>query len=274
MIYALDRITKHYLTREGPVRSLDGLSLDVRPGEQVALIGKSGAGKTTLFRLLNATLRPTSGTLRFDGRDMAVLSGRELRAVRRRIGTVYQQHHLVPSLSVLDNTLCGRLGRWSLLRTVRSTISPARHEAEEAMHTLELVGLADKRRARADELSGGQQQRLAIARMLMQNPDVILADEPVASLDPALSEAITSLLLRLADEGQNRTLLVALHDVKLALSYFPRVVGLRDGRVTFDTPPANLRGENLAALYAGDDTKMKEAARRDADPWCELRCAR
>lgn len=274
MIYALDRITKHYLTREGPVRSLDDLSLGVRPGEQVALIGKSGAGKTTLFRLLNATLRPTSGTLRFDGRDMAVLSGRELRAVRRRIGTVYQQHHLVPSLSVIDNTLCGRLGQWSLLHTVRSTISPTRRETEEAMHTLELVGLVDKRRARADELSGGQQQRLAIARMLMQNPDVILADEPVASLDPALSEAITSLLLRLANEGQRRTLIVALHDVKLALSYFPRVVGLRDGRLAFDTPPTNLRGEHLAALYAGDNAKTKEAARRDVDPWCELRCAR
>ncbi|HEX8422813.1 MAG TPA: ATP-binding cassette domain-containing protein, partial [Pyrinomonadaceae bacterium] len=147
MIYTLERISKHYLTREGSfVAALDELSLGVSEGEQLALIGKSGAGKSTLFRLLNATLRPTSGTLRFAGQDTGALGGRELRAVRRRIGTVYQQHQLVPSLSVLDNVLCGKLGGWSLWQTLRNTVSPGRLEVEEATHALEQVGLADRRR--------------------------------------------------------------------------------------------------------------------------------
>src|SRR2546421_2659182 len=272
MIYTLNCVSKHYHTREGPVVSLDGLSLNVQAGEQVALIGRSGAGKTTLFRLLNATLRPTSSLLHFAGRDLTTLNGRELRQVRRRIGTVYQQHHLVPSLSVLDNALCGRLGQWSLWHTLRSTLRPTRQETEAALDALSLVGLADKRRARADELSGGQQQRLAIARMLLQDPDVILADEPVASLDPALAEAITALLMRLANDGRQRTLVVALHDVKLALAYFPRIVGLRGGRVAFDERAPDVYADKLGALYAGDDASAQELDQNDADTWRELRC--
>ena len=266
MIYQLDRVSKHYPTREGGlVRSLEDLSLGVGAGEQIALIGKSGAGKTTLFRLLNATLRPTRGTILFDNRDTATLGGRELRAVRRRIGTVYQQHHLVPSLTVLENALCGKLGQWSLLQTLRNTVHPGKLETEEALHALELVGLAERRRARADELSGGQQQRLAIARMLMQDPDVILADEPVASLDPALSEQITALLVRLAEtEGRRRTLVVALHTVELALAHFPRIVALRNGRVSFDAPPREVGRDALSELYAGEEAATERG--RDAEP--------
>ncbi|HWS55560.1 MAG TPA: ATP-binding cassette domain-containing protein, partial [Pyrinomonadaceae bacterium] len=251
MVYQLEQITKEYRSREGVTRALDRLSLSVAKGERLALIGRSGAGKTTLFRLLNATLRPTGGRIRFDGRDVTEMPARELRAMRRRVGTVYQQHHLVPSLSALDNALCGRLGRWSLWQTARSVVRPRRSDVEEAEHVLELVGLKEKLRERADALSGGQQQRLAVARVLMQRPDVILADEPVASLDPGLADSVMSLLQRVADDG-GRTLVVALHNVELALGYFPRVVALRAGAVAFDARADGLSRGALDEFYLED----------------------
>lgn len=217
----------------------------------LALLGQSGAGKTTLFRLLNATLRPSSGALLFDGYDTGSLSGRELRAMRCRIGTIYQQHNLVPSLTALQNALCGALGRMSFLATLRSIFRPQKVELERGLHSLELVGLVDKRNARADELSGGQQQRLAVARVLMQSPDVILADEPTASLDPALAETITSLLVGLARDG-NKTLIMAVHRVDLALGHFPRAVGLRRGGLSFDVPSSDVHSDLLSTLYSQD----------------------
>jgi phosphonate transport system ATP-binding protein len=263
MGYLLEEVTKEFGTRGGVTRAVDGLSLSVKKGERLALVGRSGAGKTTLFRLLNATLRPTRGRLLFDGRDVGGMSARELRAMRRRVGTVYQQHYLVPSLSVLDNALCGRLGRWSLWQTARSFVRPAREDVEEAEHVLGLVGLSEKLRERADSLSGGQQQRLAVARVLMQRADVILADEPVASLDPALADSVMSLLHRVADDS-GRTLLVALHNIDLALGYFPRVVGLRGGAVALDADSAGLSREALGEFYT-DDTAPQE--RPDEGAW-------
>ena len=251
MIYSLKEVSKVYHSRHGEVRALGALTFDVHPGERVALLGPSGAGKTTLFRLLNGTMRPTSGALHFGGANVSEMSGRELRAIRRRIGTIYQQHQLVPSLTALENTLCGRLGGWSLPHTIRSLVRPGKEEATQAMAALESVGLAEKRRARADELSGGQQQRLAIARVLMQDPDVILADEPFASLDPALTETVATLLLALVQNGR-RTLVATLHDIDLALRYFPRIVALRGGSVVFDTTPGEVSREALAALYAAE----------------------
>ena len=263
MIYSLKDITKSYQSRNGTVRALDGLTFDVLPFESVALLGPSGAGKTTLFRLLNATLRPTSGKLSFDQNDVSAMSSRELRQMRRRIGTIYQQHQLVPSLSTLDNTLCGRLGSWSLLETVRNATRPIKRDIEQAMAALEAVGLADKQRARADELSGGQQQRLTIARVLMQDPDVILADEPFASLDPALTETIASLLLELVQNGK-RTLVATIHDVDLALRYFPRVIAMRRARILFDKAPSDVSREDLVTLY-GDDPEPEAGRRVDLD---------
>jgi len=273
MIYALNSIAKHYTTRNGLVRSIDGLSFKVRSGERLAMIGKSGAGKTTLFRMLNATLRPTNGQLHFDGRDVGDLAGRDLRAMRSRIGTIYQQHHLVPSLSTLDNALCGRLGHWSFWRTLKSTWQPAKLDAELAVYALDAVGLADKRFARADELSGGQQQRLAIARVLVQDPDVILADEPVASLDPGLAESIISLLVDIADR-EKRTLIVTLHSVDLAMSYFPRIVALRDGRLAFDSETQDIQNDALEDLYRDEQMDANDLRATDADTWRELHCAR
>jgi phosphonate transport system ATP-binding protein len=249
VIYRLDAVGKVYPARRGAVTSLASVSFAVAPGERVAVIGPSGAGKTTLFRLLNGTLRPSSGALRFDGRDVGSLSPREARAMRRRIGTIHQQSLLVPSLTVLDNTLCGALGAWSLVRALRTAISPAQADVDRAMAALERVGLADKRDARADELSGGQQQRVAIARLVMQDPEVILADEPFASLDPALADTIAELLLGLA--GAGRTLVCTLHDVERALRLFPRVIALRGGRLAFDAPSREVSPGALDELYRG-----------------------
>jgi phosphonate transport system ATP-binding protein len=246
--YSIDSVSKQFASGRGATPVLENISLSVPAGEHVAILGSSGAGKTTLFRLLNATLRPSSGAVNVDGRDLGAMSSSDLRATRRRIGTIYQQHNLVPSLTVLQNTLCGCLGRWSLTQTFRSIFSPARPDVEQAMRALELVDLADKASARADELSGGQQQRLAIARVLMQKPEVILADEPVASLDPALADEIISLLLRVGSEA-NCTLVVSLHKVEMALEYFPRAVGLRTGRVQFDLASSTVNENLLQDLY-------------------------
>jgi phosphonate transport system ATP-binding protein len=257
LIYSLQRVTKSFPERGDGVQALSGVTLTVRPGELLALLGQSGAGKTTLFRLLNATLRPSAGALLFDGFDTGSLSGGELRAMRRRVGTIYQQHNLVPSLTVLQNALCGALGRMSFLATLRSMVRPQKAELDRALHSLELVGLADKRNARADELSGGQQQRLAVARVLMQSPDVILADEPTASLDPALAETITSLLVGLARDG-NKTLIMAVHKIDLALRHFPRAVGLRGGGLSFDVPASDVRSDLLSTLYSQDNRTIEK----------------
>jgi len=271
VIYSLDRVTKSFPQWREPVQALSSVTLQVHPGEQIALLGQSGAGKTTLFRLLNATLRPSAGSVFFDGRDMACLSGSGLRAMRKRVGTIYQQHNLVPSLSALQNTLCGALGRMSLLATLRGVLQPTKADSELALHALELVGLSDKREARAAELSGGQQQRLAVARVLMQSPDVILADEPTASLDPELAEAMTSLLSGLARDTR-KTLIMAVHKVDLATGHFPRVVGLRAGGLSFDVPPSEVRGELLNTLYARHGKLTGES---DVDHFqYKLRCAR
>jgi len=271
MIYSLNSVTKLFVQRRRQVQAVRGVTLQVYPGEQIALLGQSGAGKTTLFRLLNGTLRPTAGSVFFDGHDTVSLSGRGLRAMRRRVGMIYQQHNLVPSLTALENTLCGALGRMSLLSTLRSVFQPTKTDSELAMHALELVGLTDKRASRADELSGGQQQRLAAARVLMQAPDVILADEPTASLDPELAEAITSLLAGLARDGR-KTLIMAVHRVDLALRHFPRVVGLREGGLSFDAPSSEVQGDLLSALYTRDS---KPTGERDGDHFqYKLGCAR
>jgi phosphonate transport system ATP-binding protein len=244
MTLRLDRLN---FTHPNGQPALRGVTLAVAAGERVAVIGPSGAGKTTLFRLLNATLVPSAGTLSFHGDDVAQLSPRRARAMRRRIGTIHQQSLLVPSLSALDNTLCGGLGAWSLAHAVRTAIAPGRRDVDRALEALEQVSLADKRDVRADELSGGQQQRVAIARLIMQDPEVVLADEPFAALDPALTESIAALLL-----GLGRTLVCTLHDVELALAKFPRVIALRAGRVAFDAPASAVSPAMLDELYRGD----------------------
>ena len=243
-MYELDGIRKVFA--DGAA-ALDDVSLTIGRDEHVAFIGPSGAGKTTLFRILNLTLRPTSGRLRIDGSDAADFSDADLRATRRRIGTIYQQQNLVGRLRVVHNVLAGNLGRWGAVQALASLAMPHVAPAERA---LAQVGIPEKLWARTDELSGGQQQRVAIARVLVQDPDVILADEPVSSVDPSLAVSIVTLLRDLSRTAR-KTLCMNLHSVELALTYFPRIVGIRDGRVRFDLSPDKVTGELLADLYAG-----------------------
>ena len=248
------------------LRALDGVSLTVGRGEHVAFVGPSGAGKTTLFRLLNLTLRPTEGAVLLDGVDVAALDGAGLQRARRRIGTVYQQHNLVGRLRVVHNVLAGNLGRWSLATALASLVRP--RDAAHAGGALEQVGIPEKLWARTDELSGGQQQRVAIARVLVQDPDVILADEPVSSVDPSLAVTIVT-LLRALSHGSRKTLLMNLHSVELALGHFPRIVGVREGRIVFDLAPDKVTAELLAELYAGnrDDERQLEGMRHAIGPY-------
>ena len=247
VIYELRGVGHVYPGRAGSVRALEDVTLRVSRGERVALLGPSGAGKSTLLRLLNATLRPTRGTLCFEDRDLGALSPGELRGVRRRIGTVFQHPSLVPSLTALQNSLCGRLGSWNLLRSIRALVAPVQDDVRAGLAALETVGLSGKAGARADELSGGQQQRVAIARVLVQDPEVVLADEPFASLDPGLTVQLADLLFAVT---QRRTLVAAMHDVDLALRRFERIVGMRGGRIVFDVQAAEVSPSLLQELYA------------------------
>jgi phosphonate transport system ATP-binding protein len=249
-VYRLEGVTKIF---DGNLIAVNGVDLHVRRGEKVAVIGPSGAGKTTLFRLLNLTVRMTSGRLWIAGQDVGGLRGARLREMRRRIGTVYQQHNLVPRLRTIHNVLAGRLGAWSLPQAVRSLIRPRATDVRDAQQALAQVGMPEKLWARTDELSGGQQQRVAIARVLLQNPEVILADEPVSSVDPTLAHGIVSLLSDLSRDF-HKTLVMNLHSVDLALAFFPRVIGFRDGRVGFDRPPDEISDDLLADLYSGSAT--------------------
>ena len=260
--YRLEKVVKIFGRRQV---ALGGIDLAIRRGEKVALIGPSGAGKTTLFRLLNLTLRPSSGRLWMDGGEVVNLHGKKLREARCKIGTVYQQHNLVPRLKVIHNVLCGRLGQWSTAKALLSLARPV--DVEAVYQALKQVGIAEKIFSRTDELSGGQQQRVAIARAVMQNPEVILADEPVSSVDPSLAAALVKLLIQISDDTR-KTLLVNLHSVDLALEFFPRVVGMRNGTTLFDLAPAKVTDDLLEDLYSGHlpETERDEIGDEEPNP--------
>lgn len=257
--YQLEKITKTFPHQQ---LAVDGIDLEVRKGEKVCLIGPSGAGKTTLFRMLNCTLRPTSGRLLIDGKSVDQFRGKRLRKMRRKIGTVYQQHNLVPRLKVVHNVLSGQLGRWATLKSLASLLRPS--DLRLAYAALKQVGIGDKILARTDELSGGQQQRVAIARVLIQ--EVILADEPVSSVDPSLASAIIRLLLDISN-GTEKTLVMNLHSVDLALAYFPRVIGIKKGKMLFDLSPDKVSDRMLDDLYSNhvpdaEEEKLADDASR------------
>ena len=241
-VFELDNVTVRY----GAFTALSKVSLRIEAGERVALIGPSGAGKSTLLSLLNGSLAPTEGEVRLLGQDPTRLSTRALRRLQRQIGTVYQQFHLVPNLSVIHNVNAGHLGRWSLLQAMVSLIMPL--ERPRAARALAEVGIADKLYARTDTLSGGQQQRVAIARVLVQDPVAILADEPISSVDPERSREIMTLLRELCDRF-DKTLVVSLHAIEYAYSHCERMIGLRAGQVVFDLPAAQVSPQMVEALY-------------------------
>lgn len=223
--------------QSGAAPAIQGVDLAVDPGETVALIGPSGAGKTTLLRALGGQIRPSSGVIDFNGAPLSALSGRRLRAARRSLGFVAQKHDLVEPLAVHRNVMAGALGRWSDLRALRYLFWATPSELSDARRALDAVGLAGKLKAPTSALSGGEQQRVAIARALVQAPRLLLADEPVASLDPTTAAEVLDLLTRLCrDNGM--ALVCSLHQPDLADRYFGRILELRDGRVVRDRPGA------------------------------------
>ena len=229
--------------------ALQAIDLQVTAGEQLAIIGPSGAGKTTLLRLLSTSLQPVSGSISLLDQQPPRLSGRGLRRLRSRIGLIHQSPPLPPRQRVVTAVLAGRLGQWSLLRALLSLCYPV--DAAGARQELARLDLADKLFQRCDQLSGGQLQRVGIARTLYQQPDLLLADEPVSAMDPVLADHTLGLLGAVARE-RGIPLVASLHAVDLALRHFPRVLGLRDGRVLFDKASGEVSQADLAALYAND----------------------
>ncbi len=236
--------------------ALSGIDIQAAQGERIAIIGPSGAGKTTLLRLLATGLKPDSGQLSLLGEQPWGEGSYRLRKLRARIGLVHQAPPLPPRQRVVTAVLAGRLGHWSLPRSLLSLIYPLdRSGAAEALARLDL---ADKLYVRCDQLSGGQLQRVGIARMLYQQPELILADEPVSAMDPVLSDHTLGLFNQEA-QRRNATLVASLHAVDLALAHFPRIIGLRAGQILFDKPAEALRPEELTALYANEQLEQRPA---------------
>jgi phosphonate transport system ATP-binding protein len=244
VVVRFDGVTRQF----GPdIRGLDDVSMSVRRGEIAVLLGLSGSGKSTLLRHVDGLQRPTSGTVTVLGTDVGRASGGELRRLRTRVGFIFQQFHLVGRMSVLENVCSGALGR---LRGPRlGLFTYPRELRREALDQLDRVGLLDRAFQRADTLSGGQQQRVAVARALMQRPEILLADEPVASLDPESSAQVMQLIREISAE-RRLTVLCSLHQVSLALSWGDRVIGLRAGKAVLDTPVAGLDPQDAMSLYA------------------------
>jgi phosphonate transport system ATP-binding protein len=230
-------------------RALRGVSIDVAAGERVAVIGPSGAGKTTLLRVAGAAIRASEGKVRVLGASPWQLSGRGLKQLRSRLGMVYQSPPIPARMRVVTAVLAGRLGQWSLVRALGSLVYPS--DIAGAREALVRIDLADRLFDRCDRLSGGQLQRVGIARVLYQRPELMLADEPVSALDPALADAVISeLVAQSRDTGC--TLVASLHAVDLALRWFPRIVGMRDGAVRFDAPVSAVTSQMLHELYANE----------------------
>jgi len=241
-------------------RALDGVTLDFHKGEFVVLIGLSGSGKSTLLRCINRLVDPTSGTVTIDGTDVTWSTGAGLRRVRRRIGMIFQQFNLVKRSSVFSNVLAGRLGYRSTWRTILSR--PTRTDVALAFENLGRVGIADRAFSRADALSGGQQQRVGIARALMQEPELMLADEPVASLDPATSHSVMKYLEEI-NKKDGITVICSLHFLSLARRYGTRVIALKGGRVAFDGKPVDIDDRRFKEIYGEDAVEVEIGLGRD-----------
>jgi phosphonate transport system ATP-binding protein len=233
--------------RNRPVLTLE--SLRIERGERVAIIGPSGAGKSTLLRCLKGYVQPRRGKVEVLGVNLTCANRRSREEVKRRIGLIYQQFHLVRRLSVLENTLCGRLGQTSRWRSVFGRFSP--DDIRAAWSAIVEVGLEEKVHQRVDTLSGGEQQRVAVARTVAQQAELILADEPVSSLDPTWAADVLELLTSVQSHHE-ATLVMTLHQPDLAKRFAQRIIGLRDGRIVWDGPPANLSEAALQTLYGND----------------------
>jgi phosphonate transport system ATP-binding protein len=227
---------------------LKGLNLSVTGSEVVSIVGASGAGKSTMLRCINRLVEPTSGSITLNGLELTQLRGAALRKARRKIGMVFQGFNLIDRLSVMENVLAGRLGYVSLFQAVSRRYP--QEDIERAFYLMDRVGIAHYANKRADELSGGERQRVGVVRALMQNPEILLADEPTASLDPKTSEQIMVLLQGLASE-MSLPVLINIHNVAQAKAYTDRIVGLRHGQMIFDGGPSDFNSDALDAIYGG-----------------------
>jgi len=243
----IEKLVKAYVPGK-PV--LKDISFEVRGRSSVAIIGPSGTGKSTLIRCVNKLIPPTSGSVYVSGENITLLRGGELRKARRKIGMVFQEFNLVERLSVMENVLSGRLGYVSSWRAWWRKYP--RKDVDSAFDLLESIGLIDFYQQRADSLSGGQRQRVGIARAIMQEPHVLLADEPTSSLDPKTSVEIMDLLIDLSAKHAI-PLLINIHDVELAKRFTDRIIGLSQGGIVFDGPPAELTNDHLKKIYGGED---------------------
>lgn len=230
--------------------ALINVSFTVNTPQVVTIIGPSGAGKSTLIRCINRLVKPTAGRVFLEGKDVVALSRSELRKVRRRIGMIFQEFNLVERLTVMENLLSGRLGYVNFWRAYRRKFPSA--DVAAAFRLLDRVGLSGYHNTRADALSGGQRQRVGISRALMQQPDLLLVDEPTASLDPKTSRQIMRLLVELAKE-RGTPALVNIHDVGLAQSFADRIIGLAEGKIVFDGTPQQVTAQVLTNIYGEED---------------------
>lgn len=246
----IENLTKVY---ENGFKALDNVSFEVPDGQFVALIGLSGSGKSTLLRCINRLIEPTEGRIIWNGLDVTAVSEEEIRFVRRRIGMIFQQFNLVRRSKVITNVLAGRLGYVSEMFSLLNYFPS--EDRSRALANLERVGIRDQWNKRASALSGGQQQRVAIARALMQNPELMLADEPVASLDPATSHSVMK-YLDLLNKEDGLTIIASLHFLSLARTYADRVIALKDGKLEFDGPPAEIDNKRFKEIYGEEAVEV------------------
>jgi len=246
----IENVTKIY---DNGFKALDNVSFEVPDGQFVALIGLSGSGKSTLLRCINRLIEPTSGRIIWNGQDVTAISDEEIRYLRRRIGFIFQQFNLVKRSLVLTNVLSGRLGYTNPLFSLMNYFPSA--DKERALANLQRVGIGNQAYKKASELSGGQQQRVAIARALMQDPELMLADEPVASLDPATSHGVMKYLENLNKED-GLTVLCSLHFLSLARTYADRVIALKDGKLEFDGGPDEIDNTRFKEIYGEDAVEV------------------
>ena len=259
----LSELKKRYDTGD---YALKGVTLDIPKGQVLALIGPSGAGKSTLIRCVNRLVQPTSGSVKLKEIELTSLSSSALRRARRKMGMIFQEYALVERLTVMENVLSGRLGYVGFWRSYLRNFSSA--DIQEAFRLLDRVGLKHMADKRADELSGGQRQRVGICRALIQDPDVLLVDEPTASLDPKTSRQIMRLIQELCFE-RGLTAIINIHDVFLAQMFSQRVVGLELGNVVYDGPPDGLTPEVLTRIYGEEDWSATIKAAEGADDEAE-----